>query len=247
MSSIFHNLFYRPILNALGVFIVFLPGSSFGSAIILLTIAINILLLPLTHRMKRSQQKMNEIQPHLERIKQQYKDSKEEQARRTLELYRQHNINPFSGFLLLFVQIPLFIALFRVLQASNESFRSDLYPILPNVPPLDPLFLGFINLAAPNIFLAIIAGVTQFIQGKLLVPPASSVSKEKENDFQQIMQKQMRYVMPVFILILGMQLPSALSLYWTTLSIFGIVHEGIVRHRARAISRSHGEHTGDRK
>jgi len=239
MSFLFHNVFYEPVLNLLGLLILYLPGQSFGAAIIILTILINFLLLPLTHRMKKSQQKINDIQPHLDRIKREFKDNKEQQAKKTLALYREHGINPFSGFLLLLVQIPLFFALFRVLQASSESFRADLYPFLPDIPSFSHTFLGILDLAKPNIPLAIIAGVTQFIQGSLLMPPAQPGNQEQKNDFQYIMQKQMRFVMPVFVVILGIQFPSALALYWTTLSLFGIVHESIVRRRARALG-SHG-------
>ena len=243
MSSLFHNIFYEPVLNVLGVLILYLPGQSFGAAIIILTILINFLLLPLTHRMKKSQQKITDIQPHLDRIKREFKDNKEIQAKKTLELYREHGINPFSGFLLLLIQIPLFIALFRVLQASSESFRADLYPFLPDIPTFNPIFLGVLNLAKPNIVLAVIAGITQFIQGSLLLPPTpkgAAAKEQNKNDFQQIMQKQMRFVMPLFVVLLGIRFPAALALYWTTLSVFGIVHESIVRRRAKGALRSNG-------
>jgi YidC/Oxa1 family membrane protein insertase len=240
MYSIFYNLFYQPILNALGVLIILLPGQSFGGAIIILTVVINLLLLPLTHKMKKSQQKITEIQPHIDRIKKEFKDKKEEQAKRTLELYKQHGINPFSGFLLLLVQIPLFIALFKVLQTSSESFKADLYTFLPDIPSFDPSFLGFIDLSEPSILLAIIAALLQFIQGTLMLPPTTP-NQKSQTDFGSIMQKQMRYVMPVIVLVFGIRFPAALALYWTTLSLFAIVHEGFVRYLAQRSESKYAE------
>ncbi|MEK7649806.1 MAG: YidC/Oxa1 family membrane protein insertase [Patescibacteria group bacterium] len=226
MSFIFHNFFYQPLLNVLGVIIMIAPGHNLGIAVIILTLLVNLLLLPLSIKMRRSQRAMQEIQPEIEKIRQQVKD-KNDQARRTMELYREKGINPFSGFLFILLQIPLFFALFRVLK-NLDNLTHDAYDFLPLFPPFNPIFLGVIDLTHPHLALALSAGIFQLIQG-IFTLSIQKKNKQPTSDFASALQKQMVFTMPLFIVIISMQLPSALALYWTTLSLFAIVHEGFGR------------------
>lgn len=237
MSYLFNNLFYKPLLNALGALTILMPQNSFGGAIIVLTIIVNLVLLPFTHRAKHSQQKIRDIQPELDIIKLQYKDKKEEQARKTLELYRQHGISPFSGLSLLVVQIPLFFALFSILRNSVGDHSADIYPFLPPLPPFNPTFLGLIDLTEPYIPFAVLAAILQFIQGLLMTPSGPA---PKKGDFSYIFQQQFKYMIPIVIFWMGLQFPSALTLYLITMSAFAIVHEGVVRRYARLLTNSNG-------
>jgi YidC/Oxa1 family membrane protein insertase len=240
MSYLFNNLFYKPLLNALGALTMLMPGNSFGASVIVLTIIVNLILLPFTHKAKHSQQKIRDIQPELDRIKLQYKDKKEEQARKTLELYREHGINPFSGMAMLIVQIPLFFALFSILRNSSSDHGANIYSFLPPLPPFNPTFLGFIDLTAPYIPFAVAAAILQFIQGLLMAPAGP---KPKKDDFSYILQQQFKYIIPVVIFWMGLQFPSALTLYLITMSGFAIVHEVVVRRRARALTTSNGNNS----
>ncbi|MSR76566.1 MAG: membrane protein insertase YidC [Candidatus Ryanbacteria bacterium] len=226
MSSIFNSLFYRPLLNILGVIITIVPGHSLGVAVIILTLLVSIALLPLSMKMRRSQRVMQEIQPEIDKIRQQTKD-KNEQARRTMELYREKKINPFLGFLFILVQIPLFLALFQVFK-NLDNLTHDAYEFLPLFPPFNPIFIGGIDLIHPHIVLAVLAGVFQLTQG-ILTLWGQPKQHKPSSEFASALQKQMTFTMPLFIVFISMQLPSAMALYWTTLSLFAIVHEGFGR------------------
>ncbi|MEK7630747.1 MAG: YidC/Oxa1 family membrane protein insertase [Patescibacteria group bacterium] len=209
------------------------PGHSLGVAVVVLTVLVSVALLPLSIKMRRSQRVMQEIQPEIEKMRQQTKD-KNEQARRTMELYREKNINPFSGFLFILVQIPLFFALFKVLK-NLGSLAHDAYDFLPLFPPFNPHFIGGIDLTSPHIVLAVSAGVFQLIQG-ILTLKSQPKNKQPTSEFASALQKQMVFTMPLFIVLISMQLPSAMALYWTTLSLFAIVHEGFGRFYGRDAS-----------
>jgi YidC/Oxa1 family membrane protein insertase len=242
MSFIFHNVFYLPLLNALGLLIYISPGNSLGVAIIALTILVNLILLPLTHGQKKSQHTLKMIQPELDRIRQQFKDKKEEQARRTLELYREHGVNPFTGFLLLFLQLPIFFALFRIFRNLPTAYGVGVYGFLPILPPLHAIFLQSIDLTKPFIPLAVVAAIMQYFQGRMLMPEGVA---QKKDDFSYILQQQFKYVIPVVVFAMGFKVPAALMLYWTTLSLFGIVHERVVRSKARSLKQHHGKDSGN--
>jgi len=89
----FSTVFYQPIYNALVFLISAVPGANVGIAIILLTVLVRVTLLPLAHKSVVSQAKMREIAPHVEKLKEKHKDDKQEQARKTMELYREYGIN----------------------------------------------------------------------------------------------------------------------------------------------------------
>ncbi len=107
MKGVFDTFFYEPIYNSLVFLIDVVPGGNVGVAIILLTIGVRTILLPLSHKSVVSQARMRAIAPHVEKIKEKHKDNKQEQARKTMELYKEHGINPFSGCLLVIVQLPV--------------------------------------------------------------------------------------------------------------------------------------------
>ncbi|MEK7576915.1 MAG: YidC/Oxa1 family membrane protein insertase [Patescibacteria group bacterium] len=254
MSSIFHNIFYLPALNALALLVFILPGHSFGLSIIFLTIIVNTILLPLTHKAKHAQRKMQELQPKLEQIKRQHKDNREEQARKQMELYKEHGINPFSSLLLPIVQIPLFLALFKVLQLKGDLFATNLYSFMPVIESPGNMFLGLINLSdvglkmqfspqfvfnilnPANVLLALLAAAMQFTQLRMM--PRPKIDEKNKESFGVIFQQNLTFTMPVIIFLIGSTLPGALALYWTTMSVFGIVHEGVVRRRAQALTQN---------
>lgn len=236
MSFIFYNFFYQPLINILALLTYILPGESFGVSIITLTVLVNLIFLPISLRMKRMQQRVQDAQPEIEKIKLQFKDKKDEQARRTLELYKANGIKMVSGvFLPVVIQFMLFIALYRVFSGGGGISAGDLYSFTPPIANLDPLFLNFIDLSKPNTILAIIAGVSQFFQISIM---SKKIGGEKKGDesFSSALQKNMKYSVPGIIIVLGLKFPAALTLYWTTMSIFGIVNESVTRF----FWRSHG-------
>src|SRR3989344_1352353 len=120
-SSIWNTLLYEPLLNALAFLVSVVPGGDVGIAVIILTILVKIALFPLSQRSIRSQAAMNLLAPELKKIKDSGA-SKEEQARLTFELYKKNKTNPFSGCLLVLIQIPIIFALYYVFLILYTDF-----------------------------------------------------------------------------------------------------------------------------
>lgn len=245
ISAVFHLVFLQPLYNALVFLVSILPFHDFGLAIILLTAAVRLVLLPLTHRSVVAQRKMKEIEPHVAKIKERFKDErhknrKEEQAKEIMKLYKDHGVNPFSGFLMLLLQFPILIALFLLLRDGIVLRPDDLYPFVNFPDEVKTVFLGVIDMAKPSYFLAVLAGLSQFIQLQLATPKIKNQDSEKKTrsfgeELQKNMSVQMKYVMPLFIIFISTRFSSGLPLYWTVSNVFAIVHEIVVARKAKKI------------
>lgn len=238
ISLIFNNVFYEPLLNGLIWLIDILPFHDIGFAVIILTLAIRFLIFPLTHRAFVTQIKIKKLEPDLKNIKEKFKSNSQEQAKKTMELYRQHGINPFSGFLTLLIQIPVFFALYKIFTAGFNFDLSHLYSFISMPENFNLKFLGLFDMIKSSYVLAFLTGLTQFIQMRLALPPVKKEPAAKtsfKDDFARSLNFQMRYIMPVFIFFIVSRLSSAIGLYWTTMNIFAIVHETIVRKKAEKL------------
>ncbi len=232
--NIFNAALYQPLLNILVLIYKYIPGHDFGIAIIILTVVIKFLLYPLGSWAIKSQKSLSEIQPKIKEIQEKYKDDKERQTKETLELYKREKINPFSGCLPSLVQLPILLALYRVFWqglASNQTLL--LYSFVAIQGPINPLFLGLIDLGKSNIAIAVIAGVLQFVQAKMTFPKTKQ-SKTKGNDFSGMLQKQSLYFFPVFTTIILLKFPAAIGLYWVTTNVFAIVQQHFVFKKLKA-------------
>lgn len=227
LAAAFDFILYRPLFNFLILIYNFLPGKDFGLAIILLTIFVKLVLYPLSHKTLHSQKALLVMQPKIKEIQKKYKNDKEKQARETLELYRRENINPFSGFFLIIIQLPLLIALYQVFSYGLRLGELDkLYSFITNPVDINPLFLGFMNLSQPSLILAAAAAIVQFFQTKMLQPFSPNIQSGK-HDINAMVQKQMMYFLPLLTFIILYKLPSALGLYWTVSGLFAIVQQYI--------------------
>ena len=129
------------------------------------------------------------------------------------------------------IQLPVLIALYRVFwQGLNPEQLSSLYSFVQNPGSINFLFFSIIDLSKANIYLAAAAGIMQFFQTKMLLVKDSG-DKGKKSDFSVILQKQMTYIFPVVTIIILLQLPSALSLYWTVSGIFSVIQQYIILKR----------------
>jgi len=221
--NIFNIILYRPLFNALILLYEYLPGHDFGLSVIILTILIKVLFYPLGVKAIKSQKALSELQPKIKELQEKYKSDKERQTKEIMALYKKEKINPFTGCLPLLVQLPVLLALYRVfwsgLQPEQMAF---LYNFVPFPGIVDPTFFGIVNLAQPNIVLALLAGVAQFIQVKMSAP---KTKPDKNSGFAGQMQKQMQYFMPAFMVLILFRLPSAVGLYWLTTTLFTIVQQ----------------------
>jgi len=243
MISFFHKTVYEPLYNALVYLIDVLPGADVGFAIIILTILIKLILFPLSKKALSTQIKMKAIQPELDLIKSKISD-RQEQARAMMEIYRRNKLNPFSSILLILIQIPILISLYYIFaQGGLPDIRSDLlYAFVPTPETANMIFLGFIDLAKGNFILALLAGVTQFIQAKY----ASPISKDNKSHFARSMDLQMKYFLPAMIFVFALTFPGAVALYWTVSNIFSIGQEIVIRrHLTYTLNYGPGENKND--
>lgn len=203
---------------------VVLPWNDLGLAIIVLTLGIRFALAPLLSRAQESQRAMQRLQPEVKKIQEAAQKNKEEQGRALMALYAEHKVNPFFAFLALAVQLPILIAMFQVFREGLQpSSLAYLYSFVANPGPLNPVSFGILDLAAGNLYLGVVAALTQYFQTKLTAPaPLTGAAK---GDFASILQWQTTYIFPGLILVWSYSLPAALTLYWTVMNVFGIVQE----------------------
>ncbi len=229
--NIFNIVLYQPLFNILILIYQYFPGQDFGIAVIVLTLFIRLLLYPSSVQAIKSQKALAELQPKIQDIQRKYKENKELMAKEVIELYKKEKINPLAGFLPLLIQLPVLIALFLVFKSFENGLSPTelqvLYPFISCPETLNPVFLGTINLASSSLFLAVLAGVAQFFQSKMLTPQSQQAFK-KTNDFTQILQKQMTYFFPIFTIFICWRLPAVIALYWLTTVLFSIVQQYIV-------------------
>jgi len=228
LITAFNTILYRPLLNALVLLYQYIPGHDFGVAVIVLTILIKFLFYPLGVKAIKSQKALSILQPKIKEIQEKYKDNKEQQTREIMGLYKKEKINPFSGCLPLLIQLPVLIALYRVFWHGLQPEQMILlYSFVPAPGIIDSTFFGIIDLANPNIIVAFLAGIFQFIQVKMTTPKPKK-GKKQDSGFAGQMQKQMQYFMPAFMVLILFRLPSAIGLYWLTTTLFTIIQQYVI-------------------
>ncbi len=234
MVSLFNELLYRPLFNLL-VFFYNIAFSDIGLAIVLLTLLIKLVFLPLSQKAIKSQKALQDLQPQIKAVQEKHKDNKEEQARALMALYKSNKVNPFSGCLPLIIQLPILIALYQVfLKGLHNSSLEMLYPFVANPGAINPISLNWVDLSRANKILAVLAGLTQFWQAKMILPKKKlpSVPKSSDEYMAQAISKQTLYFLPVLTIIISWKLPSGLALYWLVTTLFTIIQQyAIMRPR----------------
>lgn len=240
MSFIWHTFFFDPIYNTLVFFIDVVRAGDVGIAIICMVILVKTIILPISLKANRTQLAMRELEPKLAQIKIDHKDKREIQALKTMELFKEAKVNPFSSILLLFIQIPFFLALYFTVYSGGgvklpEINTALLYSFVKIPETVNMLFLGLIDITTKNIPLAFLAGLTQYIHTNLSLPPHKPRDPKAEpnfkEDFTRNMQLQMRYVFPVIITVVSYTLSAAIALYFVINNLMSIAQEYIVRHK----------------
>ena len=195
--NIFETLIVQPIFNLLlGIYSI-IPGHDFGVALIIFTIIIRFALWPLVVRQLHQVKQMRKLQPELAKIKKATKGNKQLESMQMLELYKKHDVKPFRSILTLLIQLPIFIALYQVIQIftlHRDQIEKFTYDFLQHIGPIKELIahpdqfneklLGVIDLTAHaigpdgiNLFLillALIAAGTQYIISKQTSPTTST-------------------------------------------------------------------------
>jgi YidC/Oxa1 family membrane protein insertase len=194
---------------------------NYGIAIILLTLLIRILFWPLTHKSTESMRRMQEIQPEIKALQTKYgKANPQKLQQETMKLYKEKKVNPMGGCLPMFVQIPVFIALFTVLRNAIELRYSGFLWIADLSQP-ENLFMGSIPFVGSLNILPILMSVSMIWQQKLSSPGTAATPE------QQQQQKMMMFMMPIMMLFFFYSMPSGLVLYWTTSNLLMIAQTGM--------------------
>lgn len=170
---------------------------SYGIAIILLTVAIRLVLLPLTLSQTKSMAAMKELQPKMKELQEKYKNKPQEYQKRVMELYREHKVNPLGGCLPVLIQLPFLWALFALLR--QFEFGAGF------------LWLSSLSDPDPYYILPILSAVTTYVQMVMSTPDAS--------------QKTMMLVMPAFIGYISINFPAGLVIYWVVSNVFSMAQQ----------------------
>lgn len=233
ISTFFHAVFYNPIYNALVALVALVPGADVGIAVIALTILIRLILLPFSLSAARTQVAMKALEPKLKELKEKHKGDKEKEALETLALYREERVNPFASILTVFIQIPVLLALYWVFLYEPLSVinTARLYAFTPVPHGVSFEFLGLLSMTGKSIVLAVLAGLSQFLQAHMALSGTMKPSGNggMQGDFQKVMGLQLKYVFPFLIGTISYTTSSAIALYFITTNLAGALQERHVR------------------
>lgn len=190
----------QPILLTMKFFNGFLHN--WGLAIILLTILIKILLYPLTKKSMGSMKAMQKLQPQLKEIREKYKEDRERLNAETMNLFKRHKVNPMGGCLPMLLQMPIYIALYKVLYNATELYHA-------------PFFWFYRDLSAPDPYyvMPILLGIFMVLQQKL-TPTTGDPSQAK-----------MMMIMPVLFSVFMLFLPVGLVLYIFVNTVMTVIQQ----------------------
>lgn len=242
--TILKTIFYIPLYN---IFVLFLsiPGIDAGLAVVLLTCIVKLALFPVSKKALRSQIEMKEIEPEIKKIKEECGKDQQLLAKRTMELYKEKGINPFSSFIIILVQLPIIFSLYHIFSSGAVANIDTgiLYSFVHAPDGVKTVFLGFFDILIKNHYLAGITAITQFIQAWLQpIPVQAKKPGEKpsfQHDFARSMSMQMKYVFPVVVFFITYNLPAVIALYWTTSNIFTIIQELFLRKDRKYLNDLH--------
>ena len=218
----------------LGQLLGFIYGfvGNYAFSIVLFTIFVKLLLFPLNAAQIKSSREMQAVQPKMKALQEKYKNDKEMLNTKTLELYKEHKVNPLAGCLPIFIQMPIIFALFGTLKEpakyvllkgaplSNEALSQGFLWVkdlaLPDT-------LGLIFPTAPT-FLAGLPGLMPIIAAVLTYFQMTTMYKGQEVNEQM---KMMNNIFPIMILFMSQGLSAGLMVYWVVSTLFSIVQQKV--------------------
>jgi YidC/Oxa1 family membrane protein insertase len=178
---------------------------NWGLAIVLLTVIVRLLMTPFNHRMMVGQVAMQKLQPKIEALKKKYPEDKERQQMEMMKIYQEAGVNPFGSCLLLLVQMPIWIALFRTLRNSYEIYREPFFgPLWTDLTYKDPSFI-----------LPVLLGISQILTTRL--QPQTSMDPSQ--------QRLMNWFMPIMFTAFLLNYPMGLTLYIFTSNVLGVAQQ----------------------
>ena len=244
----YNEIVFLPLYNGLVGIMDVLPWVDVGVAVIIFTVIIRLILFPLSKSALLTQVRMKEIEPEANKIKAQYSKDRQLQAAKVMELYKTKNIKPFSGVLLLIIQLPILIALISVFYKISPAIHPELLYSFVHVPVVTLTLLG-LNISGKSIILSLVTAIIQFFQMHYSI--ASRQHKEMvaknggvlPSDFASklsgSMTTQMKYMLPLLAFastywLIPSQFPQAASIiaiYWSVSSLFTLGQELYIRKK----------------
>ena len=217
----------KPLFYAISYF--YQLFGNFGIAIIILTVITRIVFFPLANWSFVSMAKMKLLQPEMTRIKDLYKDDRQQQQQALMALYKKEKVNPVSGCLPILIQIPFFFAIYKMLFISIEMRHAPFYGWIEDLSVKDPTTIfnlfGLIPWDPPSFMIIgiwpILMGLTMYLQQKLNPAPPDPIQAKIFSFF------------PLFITILLSQFAAGLVIYWTTNNILSILQQWIITRRTK--------------
>ena len=200
---------------------------NFGLAILLVTVIVKLAVFPLANKSYASMSKMKKLQPEMERIKAAHPDDKVKQQQEIMEMYKKEKVSPLSGCLPIFVQIPIFFAIYKVILTSIELRHAPFFGWIKDLAAPDPTSLfnlfGLLSFTPPHFLMLgvwpILMGITMWVQMRLNPTPADPI------------QASMFNWMPLLFTFMLASMPAGLVIYWTWSNLLSILQQSFIMKR----------------
>lgn len=209
------------IINPLATTLHFFYASvgDIGISIVLFTVFVKILLFPLNISAAKTSKGMKLVQGQVDKLRDKHKSNPQVLGAELSKLYKDNNIKPFAGILNLFIQLPILIGLYQILVKELKTIT-------------DTVTYFNIDISKPSIVMAVLAFVSMYILMQISVKdmtPAADAKEGFQKEFSKMMAVQMKYFMPILILVSSIFLPAGLVVYLTTANIFGIFQTLLIK------------------
>ena len=209
--------FLSPLVEIINSVLMFFydKTGNYGLSIILLTVAVNIITFPLTKKQINASRRLQDLQPELKKLQEKYKGDKEKYNKATMEYMRENKVNPLGGCLPLLVQFPIIIGVFQLLRDPGAMLIDNTFFLgldLVLSPTEAGRYFDFIN---PYYILPVISAAATFMHQRMVLTDPK--------------QKMMLYIFPVMILVISVNFPAGLVLYWTTNSLLSVGNHFLIK------------------
>lgn len=238
----YNEIIFRPLYNGLIGIMDLVPWIDVGIAVIVFTVLVKLVLYPLSKASLLTQVKMKDIEPEAAQIRAQYGKDKQTQALKIMELYKSKGVKPFSGVLLVFIQLPVLFAIISVFYKIIPDIHPEYLYSFISVPIIKTHFLGLVDLTQKSLILSLITAGIQYFQLKYSLaskPTAPSNTNDAASQISNSMNKQMKYLLPILAFastywLIPSRFPQAaaiIAIYWSTSTLFTLAQELYIRKK----------------
>ncbi len=222
------NAFFDPIVHALGLVLTYIHAviPSYGWALIALAFVVRVALWPLSDMQFRSMAEMQKIQPLVKALQAKYKGDPQALNAKTMELYKEHKVNPLAGCVPMLIQFPILIGLYWAIQGRINTFQNEHWLwIGSSISHTWPQIFAS-SLAVPDIFLLCLYVVSMYFTVRYGSPPSSDPQQAQT-------QKIMAFMSPAMIAFFGFKYrwASALYIYWLATNVFTVAQQYLMFRR----------------